>query len=91
MDMPKPIKPVILSVVFWQPRHFDDGDPFFVQCLSLFRRCLTVNAFSLCLAIMDLAGFFGELVADIAALFLDFCLQRAHFGNQSGHLARRIW
>ena len=60
-----------------KPGHIKHINALIFQRLTFFMRGPPVNAFGLGLTIMDFAGLFGKIIANVTAVFGDFLLQLA--------------
>src|SRR5579859_7059122 len=67
-----------------------DLDPFVGQLLGFFVGRLAVDAARVALAVMDLARFLGEAVADILVAFLDHFAKRAQQGDRLGRIGQAV-
>jgi hypothetical protein len=71
-----------------KPGHIKHINALIFQRLTFFMRGPPVNTFGLGLTIMDFAGLFGEIIANVTAVFGDFLLQLAQFGKRR---AKRLY
>ena len=65
-----------------------NADTFLGQFTNIAKAGLTHNGAFLNLTIMDFAGLFGEIIANVTAVFGDFLLQLAQFGKRR---AKRLY